>query len=425
MPFGLFRSKLSPVLADFGSAGVKLLQTTLGEKPAVAAAGFIPFTDELRAQPLEDRFAFLAKELPLALKEHGFGAGRVVLAPFSQHMLVQHIGVPAADAARADEVVRTQIAIALGCDPAALVVRTSPVCETSRDGQPKSETIAFAMSREDVMRYVELFRRAKCSVVGVHAEIAALVHAFDHVNRRIEDAGTTTMYVDLGYSGTKVAICHGAQMVFAKCIAIGGRTFDARLAELRRLAPADARALRLSEGIRPVRAAAQNAAQNAAPTAASAGATSAPVDAGLAILRAAVARAETDGATPATAVDRRGNGVAPALGASLSGAAQPSVAAEVRETVESLCDELGMCTRYHGALFRDRRIDRVVFLGGEARDVGLCQALAGSLRLPAKAGDPMARYLANGPAPAGLPEPAAAHPGWAVACGLASAPTDL
>ena len=417
MPFGLFRPKLSPVLADFGSAGVKLLQTTLGDKPALAAAGFIPFSDELRAQPLEERFAHLAKELPLAMKEHGFAGGRVVLAPFSQHMLVQHVGVPAADAARADDVVRTQIAIALGCDPAALVVRTSAVCETSRDGQPKSETIAFAMSREDVMRYVELFRRAKCSVVGVHGEIAALVHAFDHVNRRIEDAATTTMYVDLGYSGTKVAICHGAQMVFAKCVAIGGRAFDVRLSEMRRISLADARALRLSEGIRPVRSA----------MAANAPSPAAAADAGLAVLRAAVARAGADEAAAASAVatDRRGAGSAPALGSALPAAAAPSVAAEVRETVESLCDELGMCTRYHGALFRERRIDRVVFLGGEARDVGLCQALAGSLRLPAKAGDPMARFLANGSVPAGLPEPAAAHPGWAAACGLASAPTDL
>jgi hypothetical protein len=64
-------------------------------------------------------------------------------------------------------------------------------------------------------------------------------------------------------------------------------------------------------------------------------------------------------------------------------------------------------------------------LGGEARDIGLCQALAASLRIPAKAGDPMARFLSNGPAPEGLPEPEAAHSGWAVACGLAAAPTDL
>jgi type IV pilus assembly protein PilM len=416
MSFGLFRTQHSSVLADFGSAGVKLLQSSLGDKPTAIAAAFVPFTDELRAQSIDERFAFLSAELPRVMRDAGFRGNRIVLSPFSQHMLVQHVGVAVADAERADAVVGTQIAIGLGCDPTGLVVRTNRVCETSRDGQPKVETIAFAMSRDDVMRYVDLFKRAKCSVVGVHGEISALVHAFDHVNRRIEDVNISTMYIDLGYSGTKVAICHGAQLVFAKSVAIAGRTFDSRIAESRGISVAQARVLRLSEGIRPVRLAPQPAAFAAA-----------SADAGLAILRAAVARSGGESAETSVATgDERRSGMPPAaLGGALPTVNARSIAVEARETLESLSDELSMCARYHGALFRDRRIDRVVFLGGEARDVGLCQALATALRLPAKAGDPMARLCANGTTPAGLPDTEAAHPGWAVACGLASSPTDL
>lgn len=398
MSFGVFRQQHSPVLADFGSSGVKLLQSSMGDKPSAIAAAFIPFSDEIRSQPIEDRFTYLANELPRVLSEGRFRGNRVVLSPFSQHMLVQHIGVAAADAPRANEVVRTQIAIALGCDPAALVVRTHEVCETNRDGQAKVEHIAFAMSREDVMRYVTLFKRAKFTVVGVHGEISALIHAFDHVNRRIEDATTSTMYVDLGYSGTKVAICHGAQIVFAKSIAIAGRTFDARIAEARGVTLEVARAARLAEGVRPIR------------TAAAAVRATVSTDSGMAMLR--------------VAEDRRSGGETSALSALPSTQAR-SIASEAAETIDSLCDELSMCTRYHSALFRDRRIDRVVFLGGEARDVGLCQALAGSLRLPAKVGDPLARLRAHGPTPVGLPDQHATHPGWAAACGLASSPTDL
>ena len=39
MPFGMFRSHYSPILADFGSSGVKLVQTTVGDLPTIAAAG--------------------------------------------------------------------------------------------------------------------------------------------------------------------------------------------------------------------------------------------------------------------------------------------------------------------------------------------------------------------------------------------------
>ena len=416
MPFGMFRSNYSPILADFGSSGVKLVQTTVGDLPTVTSAALLSFNDDMRARPIEERFEYLAREMPEVLRENNFRGNRLVVAPFSQHMLVQHIGVPSAEADRAEAVIRLQIAIGLGCDPDALVVRTNHVCETTRDGSSKIEHVAFAMSRDDVMRYVELARRAKLKVVGVHGEISALVHAFDHVNRRIEDESITTMYVDLGYGGTKVAICHGARLVFAKSISIAGRTIDTRLAELRRCSIADARAARMAEGIKPIRIGAP------APAAA---ATTEPALGGMAILRAAAAKIESENGVTLTATDRRTTGTAPALGTQLGGDAPRSLSAEVRETVESLADELSMCTRYHGAMFRDRRIDRVVFLGGEARDTGLCQSLASGLRLPAKVGDPMARFLVNGAAPEGLPEPQASHPGWAVACGLASSPTDL
>lgn len=390
MAFGLFRPQPSPVLVDFGSAGVKLLQVSPGDKAEATGAAYIPIPDEMRTQPVEARLDHIARELPAAMKRGGFRGNRVLLAPFSQHMLVNHVGVPQAEANRVELVSRTQVAVALGCDPASLVVRPVEVCETSRDGQPKLEVIVFAMSRDDVMRYVELFKRVKLSVAGLHGEIHALVHAFDHMNRRDEDANLTSMYLDLGYGSTKVAICHGLNLVFAKSVAIGGRTLDARIAETRRIGIAEARHLRLTEGVRAPRAERPAAVP----------------EEGMALLRAAVAQAEPAAPAPAAR-------------------AVASVGDIAREAVESLADEIAMCTRYHSALFRERRVDRVIFVGGESRDVGLCQWLASRLRLPAKGADPLARFMASTPAPAGLPDPGLPHPGWAVACGLASCPADL
>lgn len=394
MRFGFFRSHQTPILADFGSSGVKLLQIEPGDKPTVSAGAFIPFPDEMRSQAIDKRFELLAAELPGVLKTWGFRGNRAIVSPFSQHMLVQHIGVPATESADALSFIRTQIAIALSCASDSLVVRTTEVCETNRDGQPKIEHIAFAMSRPDVMRYVELFKRSKIDVVGVHGEIAALVHAFDHVNRREADSQSVTVYLDLGYGATKVAVCHGTQLVFAKSVAIGGRTFDTRIAEARRVSLAEARIARIAEGLGAARLAARPAADPAA---------------GLAILRAAV-----------TAAEGAGTSAPPRPASATAGIGQLT-----GELVEHLADELSMCMRYHDALFPGRRVERVVFLGGESRDTGLCQTLAAALRMPAKSGDPLTRYLANGPAPAGLPEPNAPHPGWAVVCGLSTCPTDL
>jgi type IV pilus assembly protein PilM len=58
--------------------------------------------------------------------------------------------------------------------------------------------------------------------------------------------------------------------------------------------------------------------------------------------------------------------------------------------VESMCQEIETCIRYHNNVFRGgQTVSRVVFTGGAARDRRLCQALAKRLNLPAQIGDPM------------------------------------
>ena len=77
MPFGMFRSHYSPILADFGSSGVKLVQSTVGDLPTISAAAFVPFNDDLRSRPIEERFEFLSRELPEVLRENHFRGSRV------------------------------------------------------------------------------------------------------------------------------------------------------------------------------------------------------------------------------------------------------------------------------------------------------------------------------------------------------------
>jgi Tfp pilus assembly PilM family ATPase len=95
------------------------------------------------------------------------------------------------------------------------------------------------------------------------------------------------------------------------------------------------------------------------------------------------------------------------------------------ELLDTVADELSMCLRYHQGLFPERSIDRAIFLGGEARQAWMCQHIVKKLRLPAQLGDPIARMNREGTPPTPglkLDQP---QPGWAVTCGLCTAPTDL
>ncbi len=85
----------------------------------------------------------------------------------------------------------------------------------------------------------------------------------------------------------------------------------------------------------------------------------------------------------------------------------------------SLSEELTNCLRYYDSVFVNQPVERVVFLGGEAFNKGLCQTLAQRLALPAQIGDPLAQIGRDVEA-AGETGPAApaSRPDWAVAVGL-------
>jgi Tfp pilus assembly PilM family ATPase len=401
----LFRlsNPVSPIAVDLGSASVKLLQATVGERPTAIAAAEIRIPDELRSQPLETRLEALGDAIVTAIRTRGFRGRRVACSPASGLMRVQHVQVPTAEEADLGGQVTAMLESALQRAPGSLIVRSRPVLETSRDGQARSEHLAFAMARDDAMRHVDFFRRRGLQLVAMHNEIEAMVHAFDHLHRRAGDEELTTLYVDLGWGATKVAIGHGTETVFAKSIQLGGRHLDQVVAASLRCDLATARSRRIAESL-----------VNApAPVAAPAAVDTVP-----AMLRAAIRSAGTE-----VAADRRTGREPAALGARIP-EGTPSAGPDFGEVLESLSDELSACLRYHSALFPGRAIDRAIFLGGEARQIGLCRHLAAALHVHAKAGDPLARML-GAERPAGLPEPEAPHPGWAVACGLLAAPTDL
>ncbi len=87
--------------------------------------------------------------------------------------------------------------------------------------------------------------------------------------------------------------------------------------------------------------------------------------------------------------------------------------------LDQLVDQVNHCLRYYDSVFRNQTVERVIFVGGQAYDKRLCQAIAQRLNLPAQVGDPLVRVRRA--AGAGLAlgldrrEP---QPDWAVAVGL-------
>ncbi len=366
----MFSSHSSPIAIDFGSSSIKLLQIGPGEKPSLLAAVGLRVPDECRKVP-EERMEFLEKQVPRMLRKSSFKGRRAVCSIPASETLIQHMQITAVEGVDRDETVKMQLADQRKMAPNNTVVRTYFVTEVTRDGETLAEMICFAINRDVVMRYVSLLEKARLEVVGVHSEIIGMVRAFDYLQSPTSQASVTTLYVDIGWGATKVAIAHDSQLVFARAMQIGGRNIDERIAQRLGCDAATARAQRISEQV------------------------------------------------------LTGNKPSSRKGGAVSVAEPQGPDSDIVEVGNSIAEELSMCLRYHQSLFRDRRMDRIVFLGGEARNIALCQQIAKQLQLAAQLGDPLTRLeckrsLRTPGLTLGQPQP-----GWAVVCGLCSAPTDL
>jgi len=405
MAFQMFQNQASPIAIDFGTASVKLLQVGAAEKPVVAGAAELPIPDSIRGDT-EKLMAFYAEYLPDLLNKAKFKGRRAVMAVPSTKTHIQHMQLAAVEGTTVDSLAKAQLQMQLGISPDAMEVRCEEVCDIHRDGQAMKEILCFAIARDTVMRHIELLKRLKVTVVGVHTEIRALAFAFDHLARRQADESITTMILDIGWGGTKVAITHGKKVAFARYVAVGGRQFDQCMSGDLHCDIVAARKHRLEIGPNAKRqagVASTTPARNA--------------------LLSVAGIADSGESSSYDGPDRRGN--APRELATALKPGTGTVGIGFDPVFEQIVDELAMCARYHLARFPDRPIDRVICVGGESRQLWIGQRLANDLGLGALLGDPITRLAFDASTPTAgvdLNEP---QPGWSIACGLCTAPTDL
>ncbi len=414
-----------PVAIDFASSGIKVLQLGAGETPVLEAAGFVATPEELQGDP-NKRIAHQLAQLPKVIKELGLSGRRAICSIPSSQTFCKHMQIQPELGVEMGLLVCGAVSAQLGCAPEALLCRHVEV-GAALGGTGKSEVIALAAGRGLVQKLMDGLRTAKLELVGMHPEYVALLHCFGHITRRESDVELTSLYVDLGAGGTRLAIAQGSRLVFAKQIHIGGRVLDELVSKQLSCGLAEANRQRLAM-IPPV-GAGDSAGNAPEPVAAP---VSAPTSSeGFAVLAAGMKLAKpgksmSGGENGALSLppDQR-SGTYPVGHEPLLEVAMSQSRVDLREAMETLTDEISMCLRYHEALFPGRRPGRVIFVGGEARQRGLCQQIARIIKAPAHVADPMARVSRTGAERCVGVRFAEPQPGWAVAMGLSLSPTDL
>lgn len=361
MAFGLSKQRMSPIAVDFGADSLKLLQL-VPEHPAqlvAAAAAVVP--GAVRQDPAA-RSEFYTRTLKKLLKGQGFKGKRVMLGIPAHQTLMQNLEVTVQEGVDPSPQVEAHLRDRLGLEPSRMVVRHFDVGPVHGEGGAQREVVAIAAPRDAVIGYLNAARACKLDVIGMHSSPQAILRAFSHMYQRSDDAERVVAFLDIGAATTTLVIAHGLKMVFAKNIQCAGDQMTQQYAKSQRLDFAEARSARIG------------------------------LSGGGTQTAAAVAEVELSDDDP-----RRHH----------------------QHAIDILIDEVQLCLRYYQRRFPTQPIEKLVFLGGEARHTDVCQKIARTLRIAAQLGDPFAALMRMGraKAPVGvdLNQP---QPGWAVPYGL-------
>ncbi|MFZ2875547.1 MAG: pilus assembly protein PilM [Phycisphaerales bacterium] len=390
--------QVSPVGIDFGVGSLKMVQSGGSSGGELVGVAGVETPPELYGDH-NARLKFQLAQLPRLMKEGGFKGRRVVCAIPNWRVMCKHLQVTRVEGVPLPVLIESAMPAQLGCDPLSVLHRDVEVGLVNG----RTEVIVIATPREFIDRLVRGLTSAKLEPVGMHSEFTSTLRAFDGIHRRDKDMDYNTLYLDIGAGTTNVMVAHGTGLAFARVISVGGLQIDRAIAQTCGCSPAEARAKRLALGL------------TAPPP---------PRPAAAAPDSSAITGVVDPTAERRVAVPPQLPGLSPEVTSQPASPVVPE-GGNADEALEILADEVQMCLRYHASQHPSRRVDRVIFVGGEARHRGLCQHLTRVLKLPGFMADPLSRLTRRGgdPCPGvdlGLPQPA-----WAVAMGLCMSPTDL
>jgi type IV pilus assembly protein PilM len=410
----------NPIGIDFGTDGLRMAQVEPADgeyRLAAAASAEVPAT--IRQDPAA-RLAFFTETVRDRLASGNFKGRRAILSLPAASAFIQHLRLPRLEEEELKKALPWEARGKLPIDPSHALLRHIVAGEVYQDSEQKLEVILLAAARELVNQLLAAAARAKVDVVGMNVEPKAIVDCFTHIYRRKSDAEQTACYVDIGCSGTRATIARGPQILFARAIPVGGDHFNRAVASALKMSLEDAKVLRIkvcSLGAPAPASAAPEAQQRHA-------AQPQSLEQAFPLLGAGM-KGHVGGTAVAPAPVQQAQQVVPQgdpVSAEMLEKAR-LVEQACREPLSKLTEELDLCRRYHESTFSSRPIDRLVFVGGEARHRNLCQQIARQMSLAAQVGDPLVRMgrTSEVGVESGI-DRRQPQPSWAVAIGLSMGP---
>jgi len=331
---------------DIGSRSVKLVQLS-ADRARIRDVVCWDLPAVTSADPAS-RSRQLVDMLTQAREGRAFRGRNAVFCLGTAELFIQNMRVPQTTGDELRQVVEKEATSRLPFEAKNAELRFFEA-DTVRQGDAyRREVIVVACQKPSVQTILSVAQATGLNPVAIDAAPAALLRCYAAQFRRSSDEEMCAMFISVGASCTTVVIARGDSPRFIKQIDFGSRQLDEAVAKNLKMKLADAAALRRHHG------------------------------------------------------DRRADRRDPEIAQSIAKATRP--------LLESLTNDLAMCTRYYSVTFRGQPLSRVIVGGGEAC-TGLVEWLSTHLDLACELADPSRPFRQ-----AKLPGRAAQ---WDIAVGLA------
>ena len=302
----LLKNRYSPIGVDLGSHSVKLVQFTADRKQLIDAVRWDLPANKAVTGDAKVKSAALVDALKQARRNRAFRGRDVVLCLGHDQLFLQNIRVPKSDESDLNRLVQQEAAGRVPYSVSETEIRYLKAAEVRHGDSTLQEVILCACHRPALEQTLQVIEQADLRPVAVDIESNALVRAYVRQFRRDDDRSKRSMLVNIGQSATVAVIAEGDHTLFVKHIDVGGKQFDAAVANHLQMTLTEASALRRNNG------------------------------------------------------DRRADQQDPEVAESMAEATRPGV--------EKLISELAHCIRYHSVTFRGKPLIRMVLGGGEANE---------------------------------------------------------
>jgi type IV pilus assembly protein PilM len=386
-----FGPRANPIGVDFGSDCLRLAQVQFsGNEYRLVAAASADVPSHIRHNP-SARMAFFVETTRDLLAQGNFHSRQAILALPAASMHIQHLRMPKMDEADTKKGLPFEARGKLPIDPSQALLRHMVAGEVYQDQEPKNEIIVMAAAREFINQLLASAAKARLDVIGMNVEPKAMIDCFAHVYRRKADAEMVTCYLDIGSSASRAIIARGQHIFFTRAIPVGGEHFNKAAAAALNIGLEEAKLLRIK------------------------------------LCHALAQKEEQKDKTAVNATEQANDESAEPQEPPISQAEMAQKGQLVEQAcvdpLRKLVEELDLCRRYYESTFPSQPVDRLIFVGGEARQRALCQHIARELGLSAQLGDPLVRMgrISQVGIESGI-DRRQPQPGWAVAIGLSMGP---